>query len=143
LAIDAVLPAMKATRVALVTPYRAAYAAKIPPVFAAAEFTIVAEAHAGVAANFAYAAIADGDIVSMVRGVAAVQPDAIIAYCINFPAAHLVDFLERETGIPVYDSVTAGLWGALRVAGQPTAPGWRWGSLFELSIATGDLCPGI
>lgn len=143
LVIDAVLRATKATRVALVTPYRAEYAARIPPVFAAAGFTIVGEAHAGVADNFAYASIADGDIVSMVRGVAAVRPDAVIAYCTNFPAAHLVDFLEREIGIPVYDSVTAGVWGALRVAGQATAPGRRWGSLFELSLAKGDLRCGI
>ncbi len=143
LAIDAALRATQATRVALVTPYRAGYAAKIPPVFAAAGFTIVAEAHAGVADNFAYAAIPDTDIVSMVRSVSAARPDAVIAYCTNFPAAHLVDLLEREIGIPVYNSVTAGVWGALRVAGQSTVPGRRWGSLFELSITMDDLRSGI
>jgi maleate isomerase len=138
LAIDAALRATKATRVALVTPYRSAYAAKIPPVFADAGYAVVAEAHAGVADNLAYAAIPDGDIVAMVRSVAVARPDAVIAYCTNFPVAHLVDVLEREIDIPVYDSVAAGVWGALCTVGQPTAPGRRWGSLFELSVAPVD-----
>jgi amidase len=53
------------------------------------------------------------------------------------------DLVGGERRIPVYDSVTAGLWGALRVADQPTAPGRRWENLFESSIAMGDLCSGI
>jgi len=134
LAIDATLRATNAHRLALVTPYRPGYAARIPPVFAAAGYAIVAEAHAGVADNLAYAAIPDADIEAMVRSVAATQPDAIITYCTNFPAAHLVDALERELGVAVYDSVTAGVWGALRLADQPTAAGRRWGSLFDLAI---------
>jgi maleate isomerase len=134
LAIDAVLRATGATRIGLVTPYRPAYAAKIPPVFARAGYTVMAEAHGGVADNLAYAAIPDADIVAMVRAAAAQRPDAIVTYCTNFPAAHLVDELERELGIPIYDSVTAGLWAALRLSGQETSPGRCWGSLFERSL---------
>ena len=113
-------------------PYRSGYAAKIPPVFAAAGYATVTEAHAGVADNLAYAAIPDSDIVAMVRATAASRPDAVITYCTNFPAAHLVDALERELGIAGTNSVTAGVWGALRLADQTTGPGRRWGSLFEL-----------
>ena len=130
LAIDAALRARGLRRVALVTPYTPAYAAKIPPVFAQAGHAVVAQAHAGLEDNLAYASLPDADIAAMVRGVASARPDAILTYCTNLPAAHLVDGLERELGIPVLDSTSAGVWGALRVAGQPTAPGRRWGSLF-------------
>ena len=111
LALDAALRAVGARRLALVTPYGPAYAAKIPPVFAAAGYTIVAEAHAGITDNLAYATIPDGDILAMARSAVSARPDAVIAYCTNLPAAHLVPGLERELGVPVYDSVTVGLWG--------------------------------
>jgi maleate isomerase len=66
----------------------------------------------------------------MVSGVAKVRPDAVITYCTNFPAAHLVDGLERQFDVPVYDSVSAGVWGALRLAGVTTGSGDQWGRLF-------------
>lgn len=135
LAIDTVLRANGQRRLALVTPYTPAYAAKIPPVFAAAGYEVVAGAHAGLSDNLAYAAIPDAAILAMLHKVAAARPDAILAYCTNFPAAHLVDAFERESGIAVYDSASAGVWGALRLAGQPTLPGARWGSLFGQDLA--------
>jgi maleate isomerase len=138
LAIDAVLRAIGARRLGLVTPYRPAYAARILPVFAQAGYEIVAAAHAGVADNLGYAAVPDGDIAAMVRSAAAIRPDAVITYCTNFPAAHLVDALERELRLPIYDAVTAGVWGALCIAGQSTVPGRRWGSLFERSMQGDD-----
>lgn len=135
LAIDAAMRARGQRRVALVTPYAPAYAAKIPPHFAAAGYTVVAEAHAGLSDNLSYAALPDADILALARSVAAARPDAVIAYCTNLPAAHLVAALEAELGVAVYDSTSAGVWGALRLAGQPTAPGAAWGSLFGLDIA--------
>lgn len=141
LAIDAALRANGQRRLAFVTPYTPGYAAKIPPVFAAAGYTVVAEAHAGLSDNLAYAALPDSDIAAMIRDVAASRPDAIIPYCTNLPAAHLVDALERELGIAIYDSTSAGVWGALRLAGQATAPGRAWGSLFGQDRAPVHLSP--
>ena len=134
LAIDAAMRHGGQRRIALVTPYAATYAAKIPPHFAAAGYEVVAEAHAGLSDNLSYAAVPDADILAMARSTAAARPDAIIAYCTNFPAAHLVPVLEAELGITVYDSTSAGVWGALRLAGQDTAPGLRWGRLFGLTL---------
>ncbi len=134
LAIDAALRANAQRRIAFVTPYTPAYAAKIPPNFAAAGYTVVAEAHANLSDNLAYAALPDADIVAMIRHVAASRPDAIIPYCTNLPAAHLVPALERELGIPIYDSTAAGVWAALRLARIPTAPGQPWGRLFGQDI---------
>lgn len=130
LAIRAALRANGVRRVGLVTPYAAAYAGTIPPVFARAGLEVVAEAHAGFTDNLAYAAVPDAEILAMARATASARPDAILAYCTNFPAAYLADSLERELGIPFYDSTSAGVWGALRAAGVPTAPGRAWGSLF-------------
>ena len=53
-----------------------------------------------------------------------------MTFCTNFPAAHLVAPLEQETGIPIYDTVSIGVWDALRRAGVVTERGGRWGSLF-------------
>lgn len=130
LAIAAALRAAGQKRVALVTPYTVAYAGKIPPHFAAAGFEVVAEAHAGLSDNLAYAGLSDAAILAMARSAASARPDAIVAYCTNLPAAHLAGPLEAELGVPFYDSTSAGVWGALRLAGVPTAPGRAWGSLF-------------
>jgi maleate isomerase len=39
--------------------------------------------------------------------------------------------MERELGIPIYDTVTMGVWGALRRAGIETHPARDWGRVFE------------
>ena len=107
-----------------------AYAGKIPPHFAAAGLEVVAEAHAGLSDNLAYAGLPDAAIMAMARSAASARPDAIVAYCTNLPAAHLAAPLEAELGVAFYDSTSAGVWGALRLAGVATAPGRAWGSLF-------------
>jgi len=117
-------------RFGLVTPYASDYASRIPPHFRAQGYACVAQAHGGLADNLSYCTIADAHIVAMVRTVAAVQPDAIILYCTNFPGAHLVAEMEAETGVPIYDSVSACVWKSLRLIGEVTTPGRRWGSLF-------------
>jgi maleate isomerase len=117
-------------RFGLVTPYASNYASRIPPHFLAEGYACVSEAHAGLRDNLSYCAVADADIATMIRAVAAARPDAIIMYCTNFPGAHLVAELEAETGIAIYDSVSACVWRCLRLLGEPIALGSRWGSLF-------------
>ncbi len=70
----------------------------------------------------------------MARAAATARPHALISYCTNFPAGHLVPQLDAELGLPVYDSVSAVVWGALRPAGILPGPGLRLGSLFGLAI---------
>ncbi len=132
LAIDTALRLTGAKRIAMVTPYTTGFAVKIPPVFRRAGYDIVGQAHAGLNDNLAYASLPDTEILAMSRAAAAGAVDALIIYCTNLASAHLVAGLEQELGVPVYDSVSAGLWGALRLAGQKTTPGLRWGSLFGL-----------
>jgi maleate isomerase len=129
----AILEAFAATgvrRFGLVTPYATAYASRIAPHFQAEGYACISEAHAGLNDNLSYCTIADADIAAMVRAAAAEKPDAIILYCTNFPGAHLVAELEAETGVAIYDSVSVCVWKCLRLIGEATAPGRRWGSLF-------------
>jgi maleate isomerase len=134
LAIEAVFRASSVTRFALVTPYTGAYQQKIIDCFAREGLTCVAEAHCDLTDNFSYCEVPDDDIVAMIRAVAAARPQAIITYCTNFPAAHLVEPLERSLDVAIYDSVSIGVWRSLRIAGIATDRGRRWGSLFGAGL---------
>jgi maleate isomerase len=67
----------------------------------------------------------------MLREVATSKPQAIVTFCTNFPAAPVVAEMERELGIPIYDTVTMGVWGVLSMLGLDTQPGREWGRVFE------------
>ena len=130
LAIGAALKGTACRRIGLVTPYRPLYVAKLVRVFGEASFEVAAEAHADLDDNLGYAALPDEDILSMARSVAAFGVKAVVTFCTNLPAAHLVRPLEEELGITVFDSTSAAVWAALRLAHVPTEPGRGWGSLF-------------
>ena len=130
LALDRVLRESGARSIGLVSPHNDPYQAKVTAAFEKRGYPCIAEAHAGFSDNFSYCTVPDADIVAMIRKVAAAKPDAIVTFCTNFPAAHLVAPLEQETGIPIYDTVSIGVWDALRRAGVATDRGGRWGSLF-------------
>jgi len=130
LALDTVLRERGLKNIGLVSPHTDDYQAKVTAKFAKRGFPCIAEAHAGFSDNFSYCTVPDGAIVAMIRKVAQAKPDAIVTFCTNFPAAHLVATMEQETGIPIYDTVSIGVWDALRGTGIDTAPGARWGSLF-------------
>jgi maleate isomerase len=130
LALDTVLRERGAKNIGLVSPHTDDYQAKVAAKFAKRGYPCIAEAHAGFSDNFSYSTVPDADIVAMIRKVAAAKPDAIVTFCTNFPAAHLVAPLEQELGLPIYDTVSIGVWDALRRAGVETSRGARWGSLF-------------
>jgi maleate isomerase len=130
LALDRVLRESGVRGIGLVSPHNDAYQAKVTAAFASRGFPCLAERHAGFSDNFSYCTVPDADILAMIRDVAAAKPDAIVTFCTNFPAAHLVAPLEQELGLPIYDTVSIGVWDALRCAGVETARGARWGSLF-------------
>lgn len=135
LAIDSALRAHGVARIAIVSPYIDAYQARLCAGMGREGYTIVDGACAGVADNLAYMNVPDGDIAAMIRRVAAARPDAILTLCTNFPAAFLVAGLEAELGLPIYDSVLAGVFAALQLAGVDTGAGASWGRLFRESGA--------
>jgi maleate isomerase len=118
--------------IGLISPYSRAYQTQLVEGFERMGVACVAEAHAGVDDNLAFASVSDGAIRTMARQVARARPDAILAWCTNFPAGPLAGALERELGIPFYDANSLGLWRALTILGVETtrAPS-LWGAIFQ------------
>ena len=117
-------------RVAFVTPYRDDVQAKIIENYSAAGFTCVAERHAGLQDNFSFSDVSDDEIRCLTREVATQRPDAIAICCTNLRGAPLVEELESELGLPIYDSVATAVWMSLRKMGVDTRRVRGWGSLF-------------
>ncbi|MCE8005627.1 aspartate/glutamate racemase family protein [Aestuariivita sp.] len=57
------------------------------------------------------------DLALRARDAADDRVDAIFVSCGGLPALHLAGAVEPEAGIPVIASSTAGVWGAMRLAG--------------------------
>jgi maleate isomerase len=130
-ALDTVLRASGVNTIGLVSPHDDAYQAMVVAEFDKRGYRCIAEQHSGFSDNFSYCKVPDAEIIRMIREVAGAKPDAIVTFCTNFPAAHLLAPMEQETGIPIYDTTSIGVWDALRCAGVETARGARWGSLFS------------
>ncbi len=130
-ALNAILDATEARRFALVTPYIDAVQEQIVANYTAAGYTIAAERHIGISENFAFSEIPGQDIADMTRAVAAEQPDVIMIVCTNLNSAPLVEDLERELQIPIYDSLSAVVWHTLKLTGIDPSPITGWGSLFQ------------
>jgi maleate isomerase len=117
-------------RFGLACPYVDASRDRIVASFAREGYECVAARNAGLADNYSFSQIALDVIVAMLREVAASKPQAIVAFCTNFPAAPVVAEMEDELGIPIYDTVAMAVWGALRLCGIDTSPGRAWGRVF-------------
>ncbi|MFO1306340.1 MAG: Asp/Glu/hydantoin racemase [Burkholderiales bacterium] len=130
LAIDSVFREDGVRRFALACPYVDAYRDRIVASFAREGYECAAARNFGLADNYSFSQIALDDIVAMLREVAKAKPQAIIAFCTNFPAAPVVAEMEDELGIPIYDTVAMAVWSALRLCGIDTSPGRSWGRVF-------------
>jgi len=131
LAINEILRATGARDIAFVTPYTDDVQERINANYARAGFNVVAERHQGLAHNFSFSEVTDEEIVEMTREVAKARPQAIIPLCTNLRSAPLVEALERETGIPIYDSISTAVWKCLKLAGVDPRRVQGWGRLFR------------
>ena len=118
-------------RYGLVTPYLDAVQERIVANFAREGWDCAAERHLDDKGNFSFSEVGPETLTRMVREVAAAKPDAIAILCTNLRGAPLVETLERETGIPIHDSVATAVWGALRLAGVAPSRVAGWGRLFR------------
>ncbi len=114
------------------TPYIGEIQERIIATFAAAGFSCRAERHLSDRGNFSFAEIGEDRIERMVREVAAEKPDAAIIFCTNLRGARLVQRLEDELDLPIYDSVALALWKALALAGADPRRVRNWGRLFSV-----------
>lgn len=117
-------------RLGLVTPYTPDVQARIVANYAAIGVEILAEAHAGLSENFAFAEIDERRVAEMCRAVAAPGVDAVAVVCTNMRGPMAAAALERELGVTILDSIAVTLWGCLKAAGVSTAPLAQFGRIF-------------
>ena len=131
LAINEILRATNARTYGLVTPYTDDIQDAIIGTYGGAGFTCTADHHLGISVNFDFSEVTGAKLADMCRGAAKAKPDAILIFCTNLRGAPVVEDLEREIGIPIYDTVSTAVWAALRVAGVSPTRVEGWGRLFR------------
>jgi maleate isomerase len=119
-------------RLGLVTPYIDEVQERIVENYRAIGIETVAERHSGISDNFSFSDVSEDDIADMCRTVAAAGPDAIAIICTNMRGPLMAPVLERELGIPIFDSVAFTLWKTLRATGADMGPLAKYGRLFSM-----------
>jgi maleate isomerase len=131
LALDEVFRVTGVRRYGLVSPYIEEIQSRIVATLAGLGYACAAERGCGIRVNYDFALVSQDAIAQMVREAARDRPDAITILCTNMCGAPLAATLERETGIPVYDSIALAMWASLRAAGIDTRRIEGWGGLFR------------
>ena len=132
LALNEVFARTGVTRFGLASPYIPEIQDAIISNYRKSGLECVAECHLNERVNFNFSNFTDDDIAGMLREIAAAGPQAITTYCTNMRAAPLVDALERELGVPIYDTISVVVWKSLIIAGVDPARVKGWGRLFAL-----------
>jgi len=130
LALNELLAAQGARTLGLVSPYVEDVQRRIVANYAGLDIECVAERHLDLTVNFSFAEVGPDTLRTMLREVARKKPDAITVMCTNLHGAPLVEEMERELGIPIYDSVATVLWKAMKLAGVDPSQVKGWGGLF-------------
>ncbi|CAM3566692.1 Asp/Glu/hydantoin racemase [Bordetella sputigena] len=131
LALNEIFDLKQVGKYALVTPYTDDVQARILANYAQAGYECVAERHLGKRDNFSFSEVDADTLRGMVRDVASAKPQAISIFCTNLRGAPLVQELEQEVGVPIYDTIATAVWKSLRMAGGDTRRVQGWGSLFQ------------
>ena len=130
LALNEIFRATGVERFGLVTPYLDEVQQAIVANYRKAGFDCVAERHLGIQDNFSFSEVGADQLRVMVREVAKAQPQAITILCTNLRGAPLVEALEAELGIPIYDSIATVVWKSLQLVGADPTRVRGWGRLF-------------
>lgn len=131
LAIEEIFRATGVSRFGMVSPYTDAIVEAIRGNFGREGFELTAERHSGIEVNFDFSEIEPETIAGMVREVAKAQPQAMVVLCTNMDGASLAEELEREIGIPIYDTIATAVWASLRNVGVRPDRVKGWGRLFR------------
>lgn len=131
LALNEVLERTGVTRLGLVTPYLDDIQSAIVANYASEGVEVVSERHLNDKGNFSFSDYDEQTLAEMVREVARDAPQAITILCTNLRGAGIVPALERELGIPIYDSVSVTVWKTLALTGVDPARVKGWGQLFQ------------
>ncbi len=130
LALNELLALRGVKRLALVTPYTADVQQRIVANYLQQGIEVVAERHLGISVNHDFALVEPDTLHRLMREVASARPQAITTFCTNLRAAPLAEAVEAELDIPLLDTVSTTVWGALRAAGADPSLVQGWGRLF-------------
>jgi len=130
LALNELMALRDIRRLALVTPYTADVQQRIIDNYAQRGIEVVAERHLDISVNHAFALVEPERLRALMGEVAAAKPQAITTFCTNLRAAPLADELEAAVDIPLLDTVSTTVWGALRAVGADPGVVKGWGRLF-------------
>jgi maleate isomerase len=109
----------------LAVPYADQIRQAIVETYGNAGFHCVRSAGLGISINTAFAEVDDTAIRDLIRQADHPDAEAIAIVCTNFPAAYVVDEMERELGKPIFDSVLVTLWQTLNLIDRPVSiRGW-------------------
>ena len=131
LALNEVLASTQVKHLGFVTPYLDDVQNRILANYGALGFACRGECHLGLQDNFSFSEVTRQQIIDMTRMVAREAPQAITVICTNLNAARLVDDLEQEVGIPIYDTIATVIWKSLIIAGVDPSRVTGWGTLFR------------
>lgn len=131
LALNELLAAQDARTLGLVSPYVADVQRRIVANYAGLGIDCIAEQHLDLTVNFAFSEVSPDTLRRMLREVAKQRPEAITIMCTNLHGAQLVNEMEQELGIPIYDSVATVVWKALKTVSVASHPLSHWGRLFR------------
>lgn len=134
LALNEIFQRTAVERFGLVTPYLDDVQAAIVKNYEAAGFECMAERHLRKQDNFSFSETSADEIRTMVREVARARPQAITIFCTNLRGAPLVEELEAEIGIPIYDTISTVVWKSLQLAGVDPGRVKGWGRLFQMPL---------
>jgi len=131
LALNEVFTRTGVRRFGLVTPYLDEIQERIVANYGRSGFECVSEEHYRDRGNFSFSEFTEDQIAQSIRNVAAAKPEAITVFCTNMRGASVAAELERELGIPIYDTVATAVWKALLLVGADPARVSGWGRLFS------------
>jgi len=131
IALDEIFRITGVKKYALVTPYLHRIQEQILVNFAKEGFECVAERHLNTQRNFSFSEVSAKTLTDMVHEVAEAGPQVISIFCTNLKGAPLVETLEEEVGLPIYDTVATAVWGSLRLARADPTMVKGWGRLFR------------
>lgn len=131
LALNEIFERTGVKRFGLVTPYRDDVQQRIVENYARSGFECVGERHLRIQDNYAFSEVSADQLRAMTREVASAKPQAIAVFCTNLRGAPLVAELERELGIPIYDTIATVVWKSLKLAGADVRRVGAWGRLFQ------------
>jgi maleate cis-trans isomerase len=114
-AMTAALDHLGARRIALITPYRDAVNERLEAFLSTAGIATEVLSSFGAETVDALAAITGPQVAARTRGAMRPGIEAVFIACSQLPTHAIIPELERDLGVPVWSSIRATAWQALRV----------------------------